>query len=155
PAHSGNGADTFREEILIAQIDARHRWAWITTGRAILYVGRRRGPHGADPAAAESWYGCRAEPGHHNQVSAADAGDQLALAAAHAALGGRAGRYVQGQPAADVRRGGRPVDVRQDRRPCRDHSRGAGRAARPAVVRGPGGAVRAGDPLPAAGDRTG
>ena len=58
-------------------------------------------------AAAEPRHGGRAESGHHDQVRAPDAGDQLPLAAADPALGGRPGRHVPGEPAADVRRGRR------------------------------------------------
>src|SRR3954470_22845597 len=98
-------------------------------GRAFLYVGRRRGPRGAEQAAAESWYGGGAEPGHDHEVRTADAGDQLTLAAARTAVGERARWHIPGEPTAELFRGRRPGDIREDRRPRRGHPRGTGRTA--------------------------
>ena len=116
----------------------------------IVHVGRRRDPYGAGPAAAESRHIRRAESGHHHQVRAADAGDQLPLAAADAALGTGARRYVPSQPQDELLGRGRPGHVRQDGRPRRGDPRRARRTAGPSGLRGPGGARRAGAPLPAA-----
>src|SRR5207249_10735468 len=47
-------------------------------------------------------YGGGAQPGHHDQVGAADAGHHLAVAAAPDALGAGGRWHLPGQPAADL-----------------------------------------------------
>ncbi len=69
--------------------------------------------------------------------------------------GQRARWHIPGEPTAELFRGRRPGDIREDRRPRRGHPRGAGRTARTAGLRGRGGALGAGHPLPAARVRPG
>ena len=102
-------------------------------------------------SAAKPWHRRRAQPGDDDEVGATDAGHQLALAAARAAVGRDEGRRVPRQPAPQLRRRRRSRDVHERRLGHPGHSRRALRAPVPAYVRRHGRADRLGRQVQAAG----
>ncbi|MDH6582551.1 hypothetical protein M2161_001657 [Streptomyces sp. SAI-133] len=111
----------------------------LTPRRERVHTGQRHRPRRRRTRSArrspvhQPQHHCGPTARHHHQVRTPDAGHQLALAAAHAAVGGRQGRHLPGQPAPPAP--GRPGQgaVRAERRRRHPgHPPDAHRTARPA-----------------------